>query len=114
MTREEKILEARRLRAEGWTAPAIGQHLDVSESTIRNWYLGADCLDCGTPITYDTAHNRPTRCPSCERKRVASEHGSRWKYSTGCRCDACRATHRTYMREYMRDRRALQARGAAA
>lgn len=44
MTRDEKVLEARRLRNdEGLAAREIAEVLGASESTIRNWYLGGTC-----------------------------------------------------------------------
>jgi hypothetical protein len=99
VTREEKIREARRLRALGWTAPAIGAELGVSDSTIRNWYLGGDCEDCGAPITYDTKSYAPfVRCPSCDRKRKEAKHGTRSRYNLGCSCDACREANRAESR----------------
>lgn len=64
MTREEKILEARRLRDGGWTAPAIGQELGVNESTIRNWYLGGACVDCDALIEGSNGV-KSERCSPC-------------------------------------------------
>ena len=37
MTRDEKIAEARRLRAEGLTLQAIGERLGVSHATVWKW-----------------------------------------------------------------------------
>ena len=50
MTREQKIREARTLRAEGLTALEIGARLGISDSTVRNWCLGGDCEECGAPV----------------------------------------------------------------
>jgi hypothetical protein len=61
MTREEKILEARRLHQVGWTSPEIGRELGVSDSTIRNWYLGGVCEVCGIPTEGSKGHPAP-RC----------------------------------------------------
>jgi hypothetical protein len=36
---------------------------------------------------------------------MASEHGTRWRYEMGCRCDGCRGAQRDYQRRY-RERRA--------
>lgn len=67
MTREEKIREARRLKGSGLSSTGIGRTLGVSASTIRNWCLGGECEDCGTPITYDTAKYAPVRrCVDCQ------------------------------------------------
>lgn len=99
MTRHEKIREARRLRDLGWTAPAIGQELGVNESTVRNWYLGGECEDCGVPIVYDSAsYDPPRRCRPCDRASKEAQHGSCSKYSTGCRCDDCTRANREYQR----------------
>jgi hypothetical protein len=64
MTREEKIREARRLRALGWTAPAIGRELGASDSTIRNWYLGGACVDCGAPVD-GSNRDKSLVCSTC-------------------------------------------------
>jgi hypothetical protein len=65
LTREEKIREARRLRVTGLTAKQIGERLDVPASTIRNWYLGGDCSDCGKPIDGSSGSQSSKRCPDC-------------------------------------------------
>lgn len=64
MTRDEKVREARRLRALGWTAPEIGRELGVSDSTVRNWCLGGDCADCGAPLD-GSERKKALRCSSC-------------------------------------------------
>jgi hypothetical protein len=74
LTREEKIREARRLRACSWTAPQIGTFLSVPASTIRNWYLGGDCADCGVPIDGSDG-DKAVRCSPCAAK--AGAHWSR-------------------------------------
>jgi hypothetical protein len=93
MTRTEKIREARRLRSLGWTSPAIGKQLNVSESTIRNWYLGGDCAKCGSPITRCSAKYAATICEACAHE-VTAQHGSLSRYSRGCACEECRRANR--------------------
>ena len=44
------------------------------------------------------------RCPRCEPE---SPHGSRARYSAGCRCDECRAAQAAYVREQRRRRVAV-------
>lgn len=98
--REQKILEARRLRTLGWTAAAIGRELGVPESTLRNWYLGGTCVDCGTLITYDSPKYKHTkRCVPCEKASKEAQHGTLSKYKAGCSCDACRAANRENTRQ---------------
>jgi Homing endonuclease associated repeat/Homeodomain-like domain len=66
LTREEKIREARRLRAEGWAARKIAAFLGINESTVRNWYLGGDCSECGAPIDGGSPGVRRTdKCARC-------------------------------------------------
>lgn len=67
MTREEKIARARALRAEGKKAREIAEILDAPESTVRNWYLGSSCLDCGAPVDGSSGGNSPERCLRCAR-----------------------------------------------
>jgi hypothetical protein len=66
MTRDEKIREARRLRALGWTASAIGHELGVADSTVRNWYLGGMCADCGTFVDGSNGERSSKRCAPCQ------------------------------------------------
>jgi len=75
VTREEKIREARRLKDAGWSAPEIGHELGVNESTVRNWYLGGDCVDCGGPTTYDSAMSTVERCIPCQ---IALQHAEKF------------------------------------
>lgn len=64
MTRDEKVLRARELRAQGLTAPAIGELLDVNESTVRNWYCGSTCR-CGKPLDGSRGASSSTECWDC-------------------------------------------------
>jgi hypothetical protein len=42
---------ARELRAQGLSAPEIGRLLGgVSDSTVRNWWRGGECMDCGAVV----------------------------------------------------------------
>jgi transposase len=75
MTRDEKVLKARELRAHGLTSREIGQQLDVNESTVRDWYLGATCR-CGKPLTFSS-----TECVDCRTEpaqRRDRELVARW------------------------------------
>lgn len=96
MTREEKIREARRLRAERWTAAAIGRELAVPASTVRNWYLGGDCQECGAPVE-GSSSRRAQFCVPCYNRLREPEHGTVSRYNGGCRCDECREALRLYM-----------------
>ena len=64
MTREQKIFEARRLRARGLTSPQIAERLDANKSTVRNWYLGGVC-PCGAPLDGGNGSGSSQRCPNC-------------------------------------------------
>jgi hypothetical protein len=65
LSREQKIAKARELRAAGWTAKKIAEALEANESTVRNWYLGGNCEDCGAPVDGGDGSRSSTRCPSC-------------------------------------------------
>ena len=65
MTRAERMLEARRLKAEGLNASVIGARLSVPASTIRNWTNGGSCVDCGTPLDGSGIRGREERCHRC-------------------------------------------------
>ena len=45
------------------------------------------------------------RARAGNHRGVASMHGTRSRYTTGCRCDACRAANAEYGARYQRDRR---------
>lgn len=68
MTREEKIRTARELYAEGLTASQISARLGAPTSTIRNWYLGGDCKDCGAPINGGNPGRQKGWCRKCAKK----------------------------------------------
>jgi hypothetical protein len=38
-----------------------------------------------------------------EMELAVAEHGTRWKYNSGCRCRACTQSNRDYKREYKRN-----------
>lgn len=67
MTRAEKIHKVRALRADDWTAKQIGLRVGATESTVRNWYLGGDCSDCGAPLDGSSLVKRSRRCDPCQR-----------------------------------------------
>jgi Homing endonuclease associated repeat len=69
ISRERKIREARRLRGEGWTAREIASFLGANESTVRNWYLGGECPDCGTPVDRSSPDRDGHRCEACGHKK---------------------------------------------
>lgn len=78
VTRDEKIMEARALRARGWSAPEIGRLLGVPESTVRNWWNGGTCA-CGRPV--DGSNRRGSeRCVDCSRAKQAAERY--WTHET--------------------------------
>ena len=83
MTRDEKIAEARRMRAEGEILRVIGDRFGVSPQTILRWtddefaersravcranklkYRGV-CVDCGTHTIGDAPGHAPERCVPC-------------------------------------------------
>lgn len=68
LSREGKIREARRLRAQGWSARKIADFLGANESTVRNWYLGGDCAKCGAPTDGSRSAGKSRHCPSCAQK----------------------------------------------
>lgn len=39
-----------------------------------------------------------------ERDSMSKTHGTRYAYTTGCRCDECRKANNTYMGHYRRDK----------
>lgn len=100
LTRQQKRLEARRLRAEGLTAPEIGRLLDVSDSTVRNWYLGDDCLDCGAPVDGSSRKYRSRRCSACHRAWERTEEACllKTKWTRGRIVAAIREWARIYGR----------------
>lgn len=65
MTRDQKIAEARKLRGQGHKAREIAEILDAPESTVRNWYLGGDCTDCGAHVDGSGGGNSSERCVQC-------------------------------------------------
>lgn len=65
MTRDQKILAARQLRVSGWSSPDISRRLGVPASTIRNWCLGRDCVDCHAPIDGSNG-KKSERCSPCQ------------------------------------------------
>ena len=77
MTRAELRTEARRLRGLGWTAPRIGAHLGIPESTIRNWTNGGNCEDCGQPLD-GSKYPKPRWCPECYKTKHQSESQTIW------------------------------------
>ena len=50
-----------------------------------------------------TAHEREQAAQQAQARRrtrrLVAEHGTRWKYATGCRCEPCRTADATYRRE---------------
>jgi Homing endonuclease associated repeat len=65
LSREEKIVEARRLKAaDGLNSIEIGERLSAPPSTVRNWLRGALC-ECGAPITGCSGSKSSSRCESC-------------------------------------------------
>jgi hypothetical protein len=65
LSREQKIEKARELRALGWTAKKIAEFLGANESTVRNWYLGGNCEDCGAAVDGGDGSKSSSRCPAC-------------------------------------------------
>lgn len=95
MTRDEKIAEARRMRADGSTLREIGERFGVSASTVMRWtddehnarqlaasranklrYRG-ECVDCGSPTVGDAPGNAPARCVKCNGAHTR-EMSRRW------------------------------------
>lgn len=70
MTRDEKRAEARRLRTQGLTAREIAERIGANESTVRNWYLGRDCDDCGAPLDGGSGDASPNRCFACSQQAI--------------------------------------------
>jgi Homing endonuclease associated repeat len=64
LTRDEKVAEARRLRAGGLKAREIAERVKAPESTVRNWYLGGTCR-CGAPLDGGDGVNSSKVCSSC-------------------------------------------------
>jgi predicted transcriptional regulator len=57
----ERVRQAGRLAAAGWTLREIAAELDVSRSSVHNYLRARKCPDCGGPVTNRTA----TRCAGC-------------------------------------------------
>lgn len=72
MSRDEKILQARAMKAEGFTAVEIGERLGASDSTVRNWCLGGTCK-CGRPTDGSNAEKSST-CRTCRASRHADRN----------------------------------------
>jgi hypothetical protein len=66
VTREEKIAKARELRGQGLTAPEIAEVVHAPASTVRNWYLGGNCIDCGVPVDGGRGAGSSRRCSPCD------------------------------------------------
>lgn len=111
MTRAEKMLKVRRLRAAGLTAGMIADKVGIPASTVRNWWGDATCLVCGDPV--EASSGPPSElCQTCADQPTAP-HGTRTRYhgtraTPGCRCDECRRAQADYMRGYMPGYRARQ------
>ena len=74
MTREQKIVEVKRLRAEGLSNREIAERVGANESTVRNWYLGGECR-CGAPLDGSRGTRSSVRlCASCLRTRNAERN----------------------------------------
>lgn len=105
MTREEKIAEARRLKAEGLSDAAIARRFGVTRSCVFKWLnparakeygrrdnarperkarklaiqneVGGSCPDCGGPLTKQAIWPRVTRCRDCYHAACREAHRER-------------------------------------
>jgi hypothetical protein len=96
----------------GGVADSANERLDV-----RAAYTTFPVFRHGTVNGYG---NHNCRCAKCRRAHAEAireryavyaaeggrgEHGTYYRYKTGCRCEACRAASAAYSREYKRRRR---------
>ncbi|WP_412747312.1 very short patch repair endonuclease [Krasilnikovia sp. MM14-A1004] len=123
----------RRLSEAGWTVVRVWEHEDSEtaaariEQLVRQHSPRANrptSRPATTPAhgTLSTYSNHGCRCADCRRANAQyqqqllaryrqhggrGEHGTDYRYRTGCRCDRCRAAHAAEDREY-RHRRQRQ------
>lgn len=62
------------LRAAGESAPTIGRLLNVPESTVRNWWAGDQCCECGAYVDRSNGQTHERRCADCQ---VAFVHATK-------------------------------------
>ena len=107
-TRAERLAQITALIERGLTHRQIAGELGLSPSGVREIIYDPDgskqrerrkryegtCIDCGART--DGANGRekaPIRCDACNRVFRQPEHGTRSRYTGGCRCTECRAAN---------------------
>lgn len=65
---------------------------DGSRAKARKDRNRKPCPECGKPTAPETP--KTDLCRGCYDKKRAARHGTKSKYRTGCRCEACREANR--------------------